>query len=319
MDNVIDYCNELFDTFPKYKKYLRLNNVISDYVLDMYYKKVVPKELVYETSFTNEESISLARLILSSLSDKLAIKFDEYLKDKRISFSNLDFSYTTNRNNRIECVINSSNNISDPINIVHEFLHCIHLEKIEDINLEEYYYYTEIMGLIGDIYSPLYLIKNNKYVHDSCTYISNIINTMAQVADSVISFGLLLDVYKSKKNLSDDSMIGYIKEHDLSLSFLDVFKNYSNQDDYTYHEDARYIFAFPISFIISKDIIDNNTFNKYYTEFNKLPNIKVDIILDNLNIDYIYDENKLDLVMNDIYKNIVDIFESQKVKKLGEL
>ena len=155
MDNVIDYCNELFDTFPKYKKYLRLNNVISDYVLDMYYKKVVPKELVYETSFTNEESISLARLILSSLSDKLAIKFDEYLKDKRISFSNLDFSYTTNRNNRIECVIKNTNNISDPINIVHEFLHCIHLEKLEDINLEEYYYYTEIMGLIGDIYSPL--------------------------------------------------------------------------------------------------------------------------------------------------------------------
>ena len=36
-NRIMNYCDNIFDIYPKYNKYLNLNNNISDYILAIYY------------------------------------------------------------------------------------------------------------------------------------------------------------------------------------------------------------------------------------------------------------------------------------------
>lgn len=316
-NRIMNYCDNIFDIYPKYNKYLNLNNNISDYILAIYYSNKIPKNLEYSNYFTNEQSILLAREIIGSILPDLVTKYDKYIYENRIKFEDIDYSLTTNKDGEIESVIRISNTLEQPINILHEFMHCIHLEKFNELSYEEYYYYTEIMGMIGDIYSVFYLIKNNISKEDSYVYLCDIMNKMAQNADSVLSFGKIMDVYRTKKGLSKHNISNYIKENNISPKFINIIKKYNDVKDFRYHEEARYIFAFPIAFMISLDLISGNI-EKYKLAFNSLPYVKTDVLLHDLILDsHFNDEEQLDILMNNIYSDIVGLFEDDKVKKLG--
>ena len=318
-NSIKDYCKELLDTYPKYEKYLSLNNVISEYVLSIYYSDDISKEYDYKEKFTNEQSIMLSKEIINSISYKLSTIFDNYIENGSITFSKEKISHTSILNGKIKSIINQRNTICDSITLVHEFLHCIHLEKYNDISKEEYYFYTEIMGMIGDFYSIIYLFNNKKYIKEVQNYLIETINKLAICADEVLPFGLLLDVYIKNNDISKNLLVKYIEDNNISKDFINVLEHFNNEE-YNYHDDTRYIFAFPLAFIISSNLFDDKLKSEYIGLFNQLPDISVDQLLNKLKIDLFFnDEDELSLVMKYIYTLFVDILSDKKVKKIGEI
>lgn len=317
-ESIINYCDGMFDLYPKYNKYLTLNNSIANYILEIYYNDFLNKESNYQSYFDDQSSYDLAYEILNSISEELALKFKKCIEDNIIEYSDNCSSCTYLESEKIKCRINHTHKIIDSIAMIHEFFHYIHLEKYGEISYEEYYYYSEILGLVGDFYSTFYLINNKQELHDDVVaYLNDDITKLAMCSDEVIPFGTLLEVYKSKHSISKLALKKYIKEHNLSKKFINVLDYYKDADHYNYHEDARYVFSFPIALIISLDLINNPTsYYRYKEVFNLLPHISAEEALHNLGLNkYLEDENELSNIMNTINNTLLSIIDNDvKVK-----
>ena len=318
------YCDGVFDLYPRYNKYLSLNNKISDYILEIYYNENIEKKYKYVTDFDEFESIELACEIIGSISQDLKEKFIEYINDGGVHILDDCISGTYINNTKIESSIKKTNTIVDPITIVHEFMHYIHLEKYGDIYYEDYYYFTEILGLVGDFYSIFYLENNKPELFDDVkAYLSESICSLASFADRTLPFGMVLDIYKNKHSLSKLAFLTYMKTNKISMKFFNVLNHYKPNEHFNYHEDVRYVFALPIAYKISKDIFTKKyKFYEYKEVFDKLPCINVEKCLNILNLDSHFENDEaLKLIMGEILTDFVNLYdkEKNKVKKYGDL
>ena len=251
------YCDGMFDLYPRYSKYLSLNNKISDYILAIYYNKDISKNIEYKVTFDDYSSIQLASEILESISTDLRDKFIDCIRNKRIIFSDDSISATYLVEDYIMSSVKRTNTISDSINLIHEFMHHIHLEKYGNITYEEYYYFTEVLGMFGDFYSIFYIADNKKELYsDIESYLSETICSLAGCADRTLHFGIIMEIYKSKHSLSKFAFMKYIKENDISKKFMHVLEYFKDSDHYSYHEDVRCVFAFPLAYKMAKELYD---------------------------------------------------------------
>lgn len=318
------YCDVISDVYPKYGKYLLLNNKIASYLLEIYYNKSISKGINYNTYFDDFGSIELASEILESLSIDLKNRFLTYIENNDIYLSDNEISATFIHETSVKSSVKRSNNIVDAISLIHEFMHYIHLEKYDDISYEEYYYFTEILGIFGDLYSIFYLINNKpKLKSDVDSYLTETISSIASCADSTLPFGIIIEIYRNKHSLSKLTIMKYIKENDISKKFMHVLDFYKDAQHFTYHEDARYVFAFPIAFKISKDLIENNSKIYEYKEvFDKLPVTSAEECLHMLNLDTFFEcDEELEKIMNEILETFINIYTKKdyKIKKYGDL
>ncbi len=319
-ENIINYCDGVFDLYPKYSKYLTLNNYIATYILDIYYSIFKNSESEYTCYFDDVTSYELSYEILSSLSDDLALKFKNYIDSNIIEYNDDYKTGTYLEDGNIKCRINHTHKIIDSITMIHEFFHSLHLEKYGEISYEDYYFYCEILGLVGDFYSIFYIINSKNELHDDIiSYLNEYIKKLAAISDESLSFGTLLEVYKEKHSISSFSIKKYVKEHNLSKKYTHLLELYKNTENFNYHEQARYIFSFPISLMISIDLINNPTsYYKYKEVFDLLPHISAEEALHKLGIDkYLNDEKELCNIMKVIYNNLLKISDDKvKIKEI---
>ena len=318
------YCDGISDIYPKYDKYLSLNNKISSYLLEIYYNKSIPKDINYNTYFDDFSSIELASEILESLSTDLKNRFLNYIENNDIYLSNNEMSATFIHETHVRSSVKRNNNIVDAISLIHEFMHYIHLEKYDDISYEDYYYFTEILGIFGDLYSIFYLINNKPELKcDVDSYLTETISSIAACADNTLPFGIIIEIYRKKHSLSKFALMKYIKENDISKKFMHVLDFYKDVEHFSYHEDVRYVFAFPIAFKISKALIEKNyKIYEYKEVFDKLPVTSPEKCLHMLNLDTFFEnDEELEKVMNEMFETFINIYTKKdyKIKKYGEL
>lgn len=322
-----NYCKELKANYPRFFKYLHQQIDIADYFMEMYFKNNITTELNYETKFDELEQIELSKEIINSISSELLDKFNLELNKGNIIFNDdsKDFSYTNVENNEIKCHICNCDNISGPISAVHEFFHLLHLEKyLNNISDENYYYFTEIFGLVADFYSMFYLAFIKKeYVKDVKAYFSNFFSSITQMSQMTLILGTIIDIQETKGNINKESIKSYVIENKLSEDFLDIRDFFDDYDINEYVEVSRYVFALPIAFIISVDLISNSkSYLKYKTVFSDLENNNVEESMEELDLlNHLKDKKYLQSLMDTIYINFVDLMkfeEKDKIKKIKQ-
>lgn len=308
---------ETFLFFPRYKRDLALNNFISYLIVQMYLENEI-REYDYETVFDECSTIELASEILESISSSLKKKFiKEYKAGNIIFIDNSETSYShTYVNGTIKCKITQNKNIMDPITCVHEFLHLLHLETYNNnISEEEYYYFTEILGLVGDLYSIYYLAFIKKeYLNDIKGFSFNIINSMMGSAQESLFVGTVIDVYNKYQSLSDENISKYLKTCDTFEEDTDILELYCCLDEINYFECVRYVYGLPIALQISSDLIAGNK-EKYKGIFDKFKTTTPEEILKELSLDkHLTDRATLVEYISTVYDNFTSIFDI-KVKE----
>ena len=282
----------------------------------------VPKDYDYEKEFTLEESINLACEILDSISCDLKDRLLLEIENENIEFTEGSFSYLEIKNGINIIYIKDSKNIATSLVLIHEFFHLLHLEQVNyEGENNNYYCYTETLGISGDLYSFFYLLNNKEDLIDELkTYISHFINRMIiKVNDSFVE-GFLVAVYNEEKSLSRKAISNYINKYNLSSSFLDILKNKPDAR-LDYYDDIRYIYSTPKAIVFS--------YNLYKEEY--IRNNFTNIISDLSKMSYIEWENKyINQYINneEVYLNLVNKLlneinklynKDSKVKKIGEI
>ena len=297
--------------FPRYKRNLKLNNFISYLFVQRYLENEI-LDFKYETRFDKCSTIELASEILESISPSLKERFIKEYKNGNIIFkkhSKNGFS-STKVDNGIKCIISQNNTIVDPITCVHEFLHFLHLEKYNNnISDEDYYYFTEILGLAGDFYSIYYLAFIKKeYINDIKSYSSNIINSIMGSAQESLFVGTVIEIYEKYHSLSEESISKFLKECETFEEGTDVLELYSCIEEINYFECVRYVYALPVALQIASDLISGNK-EKYKGIFEKFETMTPEEILEELELDeHLKNRTTLIECIDSIYGNNIDIY-----------
>lgn len=309
-EEIIKYVNEVYEKYPSIKEKNKIIKEISEYIFELYDNS---EEQGYENEISKEESISLAYKIIESINEEYALEFLNLLENKNIIFSDIyDNSFTTIKDGKILSRIFPSFDIEMVVSLVHEFFHILHLKKYDaNINSEDFYLYCEGISMGIEIYSILFLINNNIYEKDCKNYLENdFICGLYDESESSYYISIIIEIYNTYHSLSDDVMKKYIIENNLSIDFISYIKNISWRD---YLESSRYIFNFPIAYLIGKKMyFDNSWKNKFVKLFNNINQYNIDDLLHELELNY--SDDILEQI-NEDYKLLIN----KKVKKIGEV
>lgn len=326
-EKIKNYCKELKEIYPRFFMYLHEQIDIADYFMEMYLKNVVSSELSYKTKFNELEQIELSKEIINSISSELLDRYNLELSKGNIIFNDnsKSFSYTNVENNEIKCHICKSDNISSSISAVHEFFHLLHLEKYSNnIADENYYFFTEIFGLVADFYSMFYLeFIKKEYVEDIKAYFSNFFGALTQISQMTLILGTIIDINETKGNINNDSINSYVTEKKLSKDFLEIEDFLDDYDINEYDEVSRYVFALPIAFIMSTELLtDSKSYLKYKNAFSDLENNNVEECMEEVGLlNHLKDKKYLQSLMDTMYINFEDLMqfeENNKVKKFKQ-
>ncbi len=323
------YLNELYKCYPCYEKYLELNNDIALYLLDIYDQETIPKSTEYKQELDVYTAIDLAHEIISSISEALGITFIELIKQRSIYFispEEQDFSCTYSLDGVSYSSVNNHDNICTVMCLVHEFFHNIHLDKYHgDMKDEEWFFYTEIFGLMGDFYSAFYLLRGKKQLRsDVKNYLCNFFESMVACSDRCLITGMIIDIYTKKKSLSTKAIKDYVKERGLSKEAENILNLLSEEDDdYEYYKEVPYIFAFPVAFQLAANVLTNQEYKQRFVDmFDKVADIKAKEWFQVMGVfEHTKDSHTLNEVMNAYYTNMIDVYtlDNPKIKKIGDL
>lgn len=321
--SVNTYIKGLKKNFPRFDKYLKLCNEISSHVIDIYDAEIVPTDLEHSTYFRNIDSVSLAFEIINNISTELGMIFVEKINNKSIMLVKGEDSYTSVQNDIVYSKVEETNTFQDAIVLIHEFFHNVHLELYDnDINNEDFYFFTEIFGIFADIYSAYYLIYSRKeYIEDSKIFLSKVFNGVVGHSDVTLIKGTILDIYNEFKSLDDSSISNYVVKHNLPEAYLDILSFEKNVDNSVYHQSSIYVFAFPIAFNLAFNLLCIKDYSiKFKDMFLNINKYNPEDWLHELELDTHLDDSDVLLnIMNNIYHNLKDVYYKKKVKKIGEI
>lgn len=323
------YLDELYHFCPYFEEYLELNNTIASYILDIYYQSVVPPSVEYQQVYDKYSSILLAHEIISSISPSLGTKFMDLINQQNIYFiskEKQDFSCTYGLDGTSYSPVVDYNNICTVICLVHEFFHNIHLDKYNsDMNNSDWFFYTEIFGLMGDLYSVFYLLKEKTEIKsDIKNYLCQFFESIVACSDKCLLTGTIIDIYTQKKSLSVKAIKEYVQERGLSKESENILNLMPEEDDdYIYNVEVPYIFAFPVAFQSSANLLTDPEYKHLFAHmFGKIADMPPKKWFETMGLfEHTVDPDKLHEIMNVYYTNMLDIYklDDQKIKKIGEL
>lgn len=323
-----DYLDKLYKFCPYFEEYLELNNNIASYLLDIYDQGVLPQSGEYQQEFDKNASILLAHEIISSISPDLGTKFIELINKQQIYFiskKEQDFSCTYGLDGVSYSSVNDHNNICTTICLIHEFFHNIHLTKFNcDMTNVDWFFYTEIFGLMSDLYSIFYLLNYKKELSSEVkNYLCEFFESMIACSDKCLITGTIMDIYTKKKSLSSNSIKEYIRENNLSKGYENILDLMSvEDDDYEYYKEIPYIFAFPVAFQLSANLLIEQEYRQLFVDmFDKIAETPPKEWFQKMEVfEHTTDLNVLHEVMNAYYTNMKDMYKNNsKIKKIGEL
>lgn len=323
-----DYLYKLNKFCPYFIEYLELNNNIALYLLDIYDQGILPESREYQQVINKNDSILLAHEIISSISPNLGTKFIELINNQQIYFiskEEQEFSCTYGLDGISYSSVNDHNNICTTICLIHEFFHNIHLTKYNcDMTNADWFFHTEVFGLMGDLYSIFYLLNYKKELSSEVkNYLCEFFESIIACSDKCLITGTTIDIYTKKNSLSSNSIKEYIRENNLSKGYENILNLMSAEDDvYEYYKEVPYIFAFPVAFQLSANLLIEQEYKQLFVDmFEKVADIQPKEWFQKMKVfEHIEDSGVLHEVMNAYYTNMIDMYKNNpKIKKIGEL
>lgn len=313
------FLNNFCEAYPFYKNNLHENLELTEVLLDTYNTIYVPPMDKYITKFDKEASIELAYEVLESISPFLANRYLKYVRDGVIIFDTNHSSSTVNEDNNYYIYVHDRGNISTPMSSLHEYFHLLHLEKCNcNFEDENYYCYTEALGMAADFYFIMYVVNNKKdLLEDIKEVISEYYIRIYNLANESLIDGLLISIYNDKNKLSKKCIKQYIDEKKLNEEYKNLMK-YKERACLDYYENIRYIYSLPQALVIAYNLYNDeayrNNFNDMINDLECMDYVKW---ADKYYNSYIEEDNLYNMFRLLRY-NIYNLYkDEEKVKKLG--
>jgi hypothetical protein len=202
---------------------------------------------------------------------------------------------------------------------LHEFFHLLHLEKCEyKMDDENYYCYTEAIGMAADIYFIMYVVNNKKeLLEDIKQVISEYYVRIYKLANESLIDGLLISIYKDKNKLSKKYINQYIEENKLNDNYKYIM-NRKERACLDYYENIRYIYSLPQALVIAYNLYNDEAYrNNFIDMINDLECMDYVKWADKYYNSYIEEDNLYNMFRLLRY-NIYNLYkDDEKVKKLG--
>lgn len=324
------YLKEVDEAFPLLIKYLDYNITVAAYIINMHLQLIsddlLTEDIVYKAKFDYYETIRLTIEILSSLSEEYKkIFIDELNKGNIVFDSEAEYSGTYVEDDAVKIIVQTEEDISDVFKLVHEFIHYIHLNSCDkNMNTENFYVYSEMFAMAGELYTFFYLFKKNICSEDIKSYLKEYFFGLTEKADTVISNGIFLIVQKTNKELDFDLILKYIDDKYLPVEYKNLDQILDIIDEFLYHEEATYIFGFIFSYLIAKLMINSDEnkdkFVRLLNSSGTVGSIKIMEEFDLLKITK--DEKLLYDITFDFYDMLSAVLSKKEIdyqKKIGEL
>lgn len=318
------FLEESKEKYPFYLNNLKGNLELSKRTIEFCRCFDFDFDINYKNEISFKECIKLAYEIISSINPVLGKHFINKIKDKTIVFRDYEYSYMTDEEDGIKIIIIPNKNVVTAVSLVHEFFHLIHLEKSNcKFTEEEYYCYTETLGMMGEYYALLYLIENRPELKDDIKmYINEELIAMYKRGENTLRDGYLLDVCRNYGNLSKNSIKAYVESNNLSKDYLTMLK-YKYDTNFYYGDYVRYIYSLPSALSLAHQLyFDKNFKNNILNILDNLGKMK---FIDWKNIytnEYISNEENMINESNKLRNWLYNTFynnESKNEKKLGGL
>ena len=320
MEKYIDFfLNNFCKVYPFYINNLDKNIELTELLIDTYNTIYVPPMDNYITKFDKESSIELAYEVLESISPFLSNRYLKEIKDGVVKFGDYNFSGTVDENNKYSIYVHDEGNIVTPMISLHEFFHLLHLEKCEyKMDDENYYCYTEAIGMAADIYFIMYVVNNKKeLLEDIKQVISEYYVRIYKLANESLIDGLLISIYKDKNKLSKKYINQYIEENKLNDNYKYIM-NRKERACLDYYENIRYIYSLPQALVIAYNLYNDEAYrNNFIDMINDLECMDYVKWADKYYNSYIEEDNLYNMFRLLRY-NIYNLYkDDEKVKKLG--
>lgn len=259
---ISNYSSDLYNLYPIFFNNISYINVLSSYICSMCSDFFKGNEtFIYENDVDFIDLVNFCEEITNSIGVEYRDIFQKKLSDGTINFGiskEGSFSYTRPTEKHNDVFIDRNYTIEDIIKTIHELFHEIHINKFENkFKDEKCYFYSEFVALIGDIYSVLYLYKNNILKEDCVTYIKKLFSSLYKFANTALIEGITLDIYSKMQKLDEKSVLEYIKLTNSPEGYSTIPELNRQIVEYDYHDSAIYVYGFVFSFLISEAMIQD--------------------------------------------------------------
>ena len=322
---LVEYYKILKEEMPELIKYLDLINDEVCYIIQLYYLNMDSFQIEsYEKNFDEFERINLVRSFLKDINPEYDKMYVDLIKQRKLLYGNYKMSHT--KSNKV--YIRGTNDIEEVIVTIHELFHYIHLSMYDyDTSNTDWYILTEMIAIMFEFYVLFSMYQNDLYRNDIRSYFYKVIGGIYIRADNIASESLILDIYDKMGSIDDDAIEKFKDEKNIPDGYMDIlFSLEGDTNPFTYHENATYMFAFPMSLIGSmRMLLDKEYFDKIINVFNNINNYSFNEILDEMELSYILsdEDNRENLyrVMEYIDTFIKDVSKDKDFKylKLGRV
>lgn len=316
-----DYCEDLNEVYPLYMKYLDVINTIAGNIMEIYIDigQLYPvlEDQTYINEFDELETIELCLKILDSLDNSLGEQFLDYYANGTIKYKkNIASSNTSVVNENVVSEIISTRNIKEVFVTIHEFFHALHLNlsglELQD---EDYYFYSETIAMVSELYAMMYLFNNPIYKDDVISYCKEFFESFIYKADITLKNGMLMFAYQATEDVRVEDLNKYAEFKNFPNVYQDVKLVLKDFDNFEYHNYARYVVGLPFSLLLAKSIFDSKKDKELYLQlFKEISNIGVKDIIKRFDLECLfYDADKLFAAVNYLYDTIEDLYSNSKI------
>lgn len=315
-----EYSDELYSKMPIFFKYLEVINAYAGYFgqIEGHMADKVKDIEDYKGDVDYISLVGLCNEILSSLDVGLCAKFNQRLVDGTVNLDEEEETITSMsvKAGKIDITINKTYTIEDVLGIIHEFFHSIHIEKFDnDLQNPDWYFFTEAVAMIGEIYAIMYMYNHNIMREDLISYIKKYLSTIFAQADTTLLTGLTLEIYDKEQSLSDDAVNHFIQIKQLPEEYSEIIDVLEYLDDFLFHESATYTFGFPISMIVATKMIEDENYKRKVIQIlSNINDYSLESLLTILGIeDILKNEDYICLAMNYVYEVSDKLVEEQQI------
>ena len=313
-----EYSDELYSKMPIFYQYLEVINAYAGYFgqIEGYLEAKVTDIEEYQLELDYLSIIEICNEILMSLDSKLCDKFNKRISDGTIDFKCDSITSMSIVDKKINITINKTSTIEDVLGLIHEFFHSIHIEKYDnDMQNQEWYFFTEAIAMTGELYAILYMYKNNILKEDLNSYLKKYISTMFAHASNTLLTGLTLEIYDDEQSLSDVAVNHFISVKQLPEGYNEITEVIQYLDDFLFHESATYTFGFPIALLIASKMLDDEEYKiRLLSLLEHINEYDLDNLLTSLGIkNIIKNEDYMCDAMNYVYSVVNEMLDDRQL------
>lgn len=263
-----EYSDELYSSMPIFFDYLEIINLFAQYIGQIESLIGAKTENIneYKTSVDFLSLIELCNQILSTLDRGLCDKFNKRLADGTINLDSeeeLSITAMTVVDHNIDINVKRTYTIEDVLGLIHEFFHSIHIEKYDnDMQNANWYFSAELIAMIGEFYAIMYLNQNNIFKDDLIEYLKGVLNVIFAKANDTLITGLTLEIYDKEQSISDEAVQHFIRTRGLPQEYGAIIEVLEELEDFEFHDNATYIFGFPISMLIATKMLEDDSYKR---------------------------------------------------------